>query len=45
MVEQAMTYVGELQGQDKLKLIECLREVTEGKVCTLKIQFQCAKVS
>ena len=32
MVEQAMGYLDQLQGEDKIKLIECLREVTEGKV-------------
>ena len=33
MVEQAMSYLDQIKGQeDKIKLIECLREVTEGKV-------------
>jgi len=32
MVEQAMTYLDQLEGQDKLKLIETLREITEGKI-------------
>lgn len=32
MVDEAMTYFPELEGQTKLDLIETLREVTEGKV-------------
>jgi hypothetical protein len=34
MVEHVMTYLDELKGQQKLDLIETLREVTEGKVST-----------
>jgi 26S proteasome regulatory subunit N5 len=32
MVDAAMEFVGQLEGEDKLKLIETLREITEGKV-------------
>jgi len=40
MVEQAMTYLDELKGEDKLALIKSLREVTEGKVgCFMKVHI------
>ncbi|BGP31089.1 proteasome regulatory particle subunit [Rhodotorula toruloides] len=32
MVDKAMEYVDKLEGEDKLKLIETLREITEGKI-------------
>jgi hypothetical protein len=32
-----MTYLDELKDEEKMKLIECLREVTEGKVSYLYI--------
>ncbi|GAA5868102.1 hypothetical protein JCM8547_003345 [Rhodosporidiobolus lusitaniae] len=32
MVDRAMEFVAELEGEDKLRLIETLREVTEGKI-------------
>lgn len=32
MVDKAMEFVDKLEGEDKLKLIETLREITEGKV-------------
>lgn len=32
MVDKAMEFVDKLEGDDKLKLIETLREITEGKV-------------
>lgn len=32
MVDHAMTYLDQLSGDEKLKFIDALREVTEGKV-------------
>lgn len=32
MVDGAMEYVDQLEGDDKLRLIETLRDITEGKV-------------
>lgn len=32
MVEKAVSYVDELSGEEKLALIDILREVSEGKV-------------
>jgi hypothetical protein len=44
MVDRAVEFVDQLTGEPKLKLIETLREVTEGKVKLFAQYFFCSSI-